>query len=167
MTNPGELRGFFKPAPGIRGVYKPFVRVEFTTEAGTSREVDAIFDTGCFGILVELETAAEFLMISEADIIRSFPRQEIRGVGSPRQFGYECRATLRLRATTGSSESVTWNDTLFYAYKGVPYGVLIGQKNGLQERAFIHLNYSDRHGRRCWKLHPQLPSILSRVITRI
>ena len=145
------MKGYFRPTP-VNGssAYMPYVRAAVTHNGIRSIEVDALLDTGASINLISMDSATALMNMSP-DEIRKGRRLPVSGVGGANSTAYGWQVDLQLRATSKSSDTVTWEGVWLYVSENrVPFAhILIGQLHGFESKVFVHLN---RPPNRYWLL---------------
>lgn len=146
------LRGAFRPVPlgGEDITFMPFVRVSVINGERASHEVDGLLDSGAAANLISLSSSKALLGMSQEEVCKG--RQlSIVGLGGAQSIAYGWQVDLRLRATTGSTDYFLWRGVWVYACQAaLPNSeILIGQRWGLEEKVFVHLN---RAQKRYWQV---------------
>ena len=146
------LRGAFRPVPlgGEGETFMPYVRVSVINEGRVSHEVDGLLDTGAAANIISFSSSKALLGMSQEEVCKG--RQlSIVGLGGVPFMAYGWQVDLRLCATTSSIDQSLWQSVWIYACDmALPTGqILIGQRSGLEEKVFVHLN---RAQKRYWQV---------------
>lgn len=146
------LRGAFRQVSlGSEGTtFMPFVRVCVANGERASHEVDGLLDSGSAVNLISLSSSKALLGMSQ-DEVRKGRQLSVRGLGGAPSVAYGWQVDLRLRATTISTDYFQWKGVWIYACEAaLPNSeILIGQRSGLEEKVFVHLN---RAQKRYWQI---------------
>jgi len=137
------LKGAFRPVPlgGEGETFMPYVRVSVINGGRVSHEVDGLLDSGAAANIISVSSAKALLGMPPEEIRKGRPLS-IAGLGGVPFIAYGWQVDFRLRATTSSTDYFLWQGVWIYACDmELPSGqILIGQRTGLEEKVFVHIN---------------------------
>ena len=146
-----NIQGAFRRVyVGSDVTYMPFARARVLRDKHASPEVDVLIDSGASCNLISISSVNGLLGLSPDDA-RKGKAISLSSVDKSNLFAFGWQVDLELRGTTGSATVQLLRDVWLYVVDGsLPVAqILLGQLDGLDGKAFIHLN---RTANRNWLL---------------